>query len=117
MPPVGDASLGKERSVFRRKRRAVWEGVVIAESATTTRVDGYEYFPPESIDWSHLEPSSQTSVCPWKGLASYYDVVVGERRLPAAAWSYRDPSPAASLIKDHVAFWKGVKVLGVRSGE
>jgi len=57
-----------------------------------------------------LEPSAETSVCPWKGVATYYDVVADGTRYAAAAWTYEDPSRAAAQIKDHVAFWRGVKV-------
>lgn len=91
-------------------RRAVWDDVVVAEAPRTTTVDGHEYFPPDAVDWSHLEPTGRTSVCHWKGVATYYDVVDGDRRLPAAAWTYADPSPAARNIQGHVAFWRGVKV-------
>lgn len=92
------------------QRRATWGRAVVAQAAATTRVDGYEYFPPESVDWDRLVPSSKTSVCPWKGVATYYDVVDGDQRLQAAAWSYHDPKPAAAHITNHVAFWRGVEV-------
>lgn len=91
-------------------RRATWRDTVLAEAAETIRVDGYEYFPPDAVDWSRLEESSKTSVCPWKGVATYYDVVDGDERLPAAAWSYRSPNAEAAHIKEHVAFWGKVKV-------
>ena len=92
-------------------RRAVVSGTVVAEAAETQRVDGYEYFPPHSVDWALLEPSDHTTVCPWKGVASYYDVVVDDQRLPFAAWSYEKPTRAAEHIKGHVAFWRGVTVV------
>lgn len=92
-------------------RRAVVDEKVVAETAETQRIEGYDYFPPESVDWDLLEASDRTSVCPWKGVASYYDVVVDGQRLPGAAWSYKTPSPAAEHIKGHVAFWRGVKVV------
>lgn len=84
--------------------------VVIAESETTQRVDGYEYFPPDTVRWEFLQPSAHTSVCPWKGVATYYDVVVDGRRLAAAAWTYETPKPAAESIRGHVGFWRGVSV-------
>ena len=92
-------------------RRAVWGETVVAEAPATTTVDGYEYFPPDAIDWSRLEAVARTSVCPWKGVATYFDVVDGDRRLESAAWTYADPSQAAGVIKGHVAFWRGVKVV------
>jgi uncharacterized protein (DUF427 family) len=73
-------------------------------------VEGNQYFPPDSIGRDHLVPSAKHTRCPWKGEASYYDVVVGETVNPAAAWYYPDPSPAAAEIRDHVAFWQGVEV-------
>ena len=90
--------------------KAVWNGVVIAESDRTIVVEGNHYFPPESISTDFLESSPTASRCPWKGTAGYYDVMVDGRRNPGAAWFYADPSDAAAEIKDHVAFWRGVTV-------
>lgn len=84
---------------------------VVAESPDTQRVDGYEYFPPDTVNWELLAASDRTSVCPWKGVANYYDVIVDGERLPAAAWSYKSPSDAVQHIGGHVAFWRGVKVV------
>lgn len=91
-------------------RRAVAADTTVAEAQATQRVDGYEYFPPESINWDLLEETDRTSVCYWKGVATYYDVVVEGERFPAAAWTYKTPSEAAEPLKGHVAFWRGVKV-------
>ena len=90
--------------------QAIWNGAVLAESDRTVVVEGNHYFPPEDVNHEYLEPSTRHSVCFWKGRASYYDVVVDGRRNRAAAWHYPNPSPAASKIKDHVAFWHGVTV-------
>ena len=92
--------------------KATWNGAVLAESDATVVVEGNHYFPPDSINHDHFEASGKQTVCPWKGLANYYDVVVGGARNDSAAWYYPDPKPAASEIKDHVAFWKGVEVTG-----
>lgn len=92
-------------------RRAVADDITIAEASETVRVEGNHYFPPQSVDWSLLEESDATSVCFWKGVASYYDIVVDGRRYPSAAWTYKTPSDAAGHIKDHVAFWRGVRVV------
>lgn len=91
-------------------RQATAAGMTVAQAETTQRVDGYEYFPPESVNWDLLEESDQVSVCHWKGMATYYDVVVEDQRFPAAAWSYLNPSEAAQPIKGHVAFWRGVRI-------
>lgn len=90
--------------------RATWRGEVIAESDGTVVVEGNHYFPLESVRQGVLVSSEKTSVCPWKGTASYYSVEVAGQRNADAAWYYPDPKPAAAEIKDHVAFWKGVEV-------
>lgn len=90
--------------------RAVWNGVVVAESDETIVVEGNHYFPPESISKEFFAESPRHTVCGWKGTASYYDVVVEGEANPAAAWYYPDPRTAARDIKDYVAFWHGVHV-------
>jgi len=90
--------------------RAVWNDTVIAESDDTVVVEGNHYFPVASVNQEHLAPSEKHTVCPWKGTASYYDVVVDGQTNPGAAWYYPDPSPAAAQIKDRIAFWRGVRV-------
>jgi uncharacterized protein (DUF427 family) len=90
--------------------KAVWKGVVLAESDHTVMVEGNHYFPPDSLHPEYLSASPTHTVCPWKGTASYYHVVVNGERNSDAAWYYPDPKPPAMNIKDHVAFWKGVRV-------
>ena len=92
--------------------RAVWNGVVIAESDDTVVVEGNHYFPADSVHREFLAESDRNSVCPWKGTASYYDVVAGGETNTAAAWYYPNPSEAARNIAGHIAFWRGVKVEG-----
>jgi uncharacterized protein (DUF427 family) len=90
--------------------KAVWNGAVIAESDHTVRVEGNDYFPPESVRREFLAASETHTRCPWKGLASYYDIMVDGKTNRDAAWSDQAPSPAATEIKDYVAFWHGVRV-------
>lgn len=90
--------------------KATWYGVVLAESNNTVVIEGNQYFPQNSINKEYFEESSRSSVCPWKGTASYFDVVVDGKVNAGAAWYYPQPKSAAKEIKDHVAFWKGVKV-------
>jgi len=90
--------------------QAVWNGVVVAESERTVKVEGNHYFPPEDVKKEYMKQSGHHTSCPWKGTASYYDVVVDGERNAAAAWSYPKPKPAAQQLKGHVAFWHGVKV-------
>lgn len=90
--------------------RATWAGTVIAESDATRVVEGNHYFPPDAVRREHLRDSSDHTVCPWKGTASYYDIVVGDDVNPGAAWYYPQPKEAAAEITGYVAFWKGVTV-------
>jgi uncharacterized protein (DUF427 family) len=90
--------------------KAIWENEVIAESDRTVEVEGNQYFPPDAIRSEFFHPSEQHTTCPWKGLASYYNVEVNGKSNPNAAWYYPEPKPAAKQIKGFVAFWKGVKV-------
>jgi uncharacterized protein (DUF427 family) len=90
--------------------RATWKGTVIAESDRTVVVEGNHYFPSESVHREFLRESDSRTTCPWKGIASYYNLEVKGERNDNAAWYYREPSAAAAQIKDHVAFWKGVQI-------
>ncbi|NNF07316.1 MAG: DUF427 domain-containing protein [Candidatus Eisenbacteria bacterium] len=90
--------------------KAVWQGVVLAESDKTVEVEGNQYFPPESLKKEFFQGNASTTVCPWKGTANYYDVVVNGKTNEGAAWFYKTPKDAAAQIKDHVAFWKGVEI-------
>lgn len=90
--------------------KAIWEGVVLAESNQCVEVEGNQYFPPDTIHQEYFKPSAAHTLCPWKGTASYYDLEVNGKRNQGAAWFYPEPKPAADQIKGYVAFWKGVKV-------
>jgi uncharacterized protein (DUF427 family) len=90
--------------------RAIWNGTVIAESDDTVVVENNHYFPASSVIDGVLRPSSTTSVCPWKGTASYYSLEVDGQVNTDAVWYYPEPKDAAKEITDHVAFWKGVTV-------
>lgn len=89
---------------------ATWNGTVIAESDETVVVEGNHYFPRDAIFDEFFVPSQHSSVCSWKGTASYFDVVVDGEKNPGAAWYYPNPKAAASDIEGRVAFWKGVIV-------
>lgn len=91
--------------------RAIWKGAILAESDETRVVEGNHYFPAPSVAAEYLRPSERTSVCPWKGVASYFDVTVDGSVNTRAAWYYPSPKPAAREIAGHVAFWKGVEVI------
>ncbi|MBI9047506.1 MAG: DUF427 domain-containing protein [Anaerolineaceae bacterium] len=91
-------------------KKAISNGKVIAESAQTVAVEMNDYFPPDSINEEHFIESDHHTVCPWKGLASYYDVVVDGKTNQNAAWYYPEPKAAAKNITGYVAFWKGVEI-------
>jgi uncharacterized protein (DUF427 family) len=90
--------------------RATWNGAVLAESDVFETVEGNVYFPPGALRTEHFRPSATHTVCPWKGIASYYDVVVKGRVNRDAAWYYPETKPAAATIRGYVAFWHGVEV-------
>ena len=90
--------------------RALWKGAVLAESDRCVLVEGNQYFPPDSVRTEHLRPSETHTSCPWKGLASYYDVVVDGEVNADAAWYYPKTKDAAKHIEGYVAFWRGVEV-------
>lgn len=90
--------------------KAIWNGAVIADSDDTVVVEGNHYFPRDAVDPAVLRPSSTTTVCPWKGTASYHSIVVDGQENRDAAWFYPEPKSAAAEIADRIAFWKGVEV-------
>lgn len=93
--------------------QAKWNGKVIAESDDTVVVENNHYFPRESVVDEYLRESSTRTTCPWKGVASYYTLVVdGEENADAASWYYPDAKDAAKPIEGRVAFWKGVRIEG-----
>jgi uncharacterized protein (DUF427 family) len=97
----------KEKNVM---PRALWKGQVIAESDRYQVLEGNVYFPPEALRLEHMKPSPTTTFCGWKGTARYFTVVVDGDENRDAAWYYPDPKPACVGIKDHIAFWRGVRV-------
>lgn len=91
---------------------ARWNGAVVAQSDDTIVVEGNHYFPPEAIRTEYFRASGHHTECPWKGTASYYDLVVGDQVNETAAWYYPQPKEAAKEITGYVAFWHGVEVTG-----
>jgi len=90
--------------------KATWNGAVLAESDRCEVVEGNQYFPADAVRMEYFRPSATHTTCPWKGVASYYDVVVDGETNRDAAWYYPDPKDAARNIKGRVAFWRGVTV-------
>ncbi len=90
--------------------KATWNGAVLASSDEYEVVEGNVYFPPNAVNRTYFQESENHTTCPWKGLASYYTVVVDGKENTDAAWYYPEPKDEAKNIKDYVAFWHGVKV-------
>ena len=90
--------------------KAIWNDQILAESDDTVVVEGNHYFSPASINNEFYEASDHRSMCPWKGTAHYYDIVVNDERNKNAAWFYPETKDAANNIKGRIAFWHGVEV-------
>lgn len=90
--------------------RAIWNGAILAESDNCVVVEGNQYFPPDSIKCEYFQDSNTHTTCGWKGVASYYNIVVDGQVNKDAAWYYPETKDAANNIKGYIAFWKGVKV-------
>jgi len=93
------------------KVQAIWNNQVIAESDETVIVDRNHYFPYNSVNQEFLKGSQHQTTCPWKGEASYYDIVVDGQTNKDAAWYYPQPKDEAKHIKNYVSFWKGVDII------
>jgi uncharacterized protein (DUF427 family) len=91
--------------------KAIWNGKVIAESNDIVNLEGNTYFPTEAVNKNYIRKTQTHSVCPWKGTASYFDLEVDGRQNKDAAWYYPEPSEDAHIIKNRIAFWKGVQVV------
>ncbi len=90
--------------------KAAWNSKTLAESSETRIVEGNHYFPPDSVNREYFSDSQTTTMCPWKGDASYYTLDVDGATNVDAAWYYPTPKDAAVEIKGYIAFWRGVEV-------
>lgn len=90
--------------------KAIWNETIIAESNDTIIIEGYHYFPPQSINSEFFKSSDTHTYCPWKGEASYYSIEANGSENPDAAWFYPETKEAAKPIEGYVAFWNGVKI-------
>lgn len=75
------------------------------------------YFPPEDVDMSRLVPASARTFCEWKGGALYHDVVLPDRVITDAAWSYPEPEPSFLSIKGWFAFYASLMDACLVDGE
>ncbi len=92
--------------------RATYREHVLAEARHTVRMEGNHYFPPDSVSHDLLHKSRTRTLCPWKGIARYYDLRVDDDDESDVGWVYHHPSPVARRIKGHMAFSPGVLVEG-----
>jgi uncharacterized protein (DUF427 family) len=90
--------------------KAVWNGKTIAESKDTVVVEGNHYFPVEALNREFIQESATHTTCAWKGVASYYSLIIDGKENRDAVWYYSEPSEKAKNIKGRVAFWKGVEI-------
>lgn len=91
--------------------KAIFEKTIIARSNDAVLIEGNYYFPPDSVEWEFLKETNTTSVCPWKGKAHFFSVVVDGKESRDAAWQYSEPGEKAEHIRDFVAFWRGVSIV------
>lgn len=91
--------------------KAIWNDKVIAQTDHVEVVEGNDYFPLDTLDMQYFRSSATQSTCSWKGVASYYDIVVDGKTNGNGAWIYRTPKSAAAEIAGHVAFWHGVQIV------
>ena len=90
--------------------KAIWNGVVVAESNDIVEVEGNAYFPLTAIRREYFVGSETHTVCGWKGQASYFSLQVDGRTNTDAAWYYPTPKPGAERVSDRIAFWRGVQI-------
>lgn len=91
-----------------QKISVLLEGAAIADSSDVIIVHekGHKpvlYFPRGDVAMDRATPMEQTTHCPRKGDASYFEFAGSGGA--AVAWSYEDPIPAAALLKDYLAFY------------
>ena len=91
--------------------KAIWNNHILADSSETIIIDNNHYFPAASINPQYFNKSDTTTVCPWKGTASYYTILVNGKENIDAAWYYSSPKEAAKEITDYIAFWRGVDII------
>jgi uncharacterized protein (DUF427 family) len=92
-----------------RQVRVLRKGTVLAESARAmvlfeTGLPPRWYLPREDVV-AELQPSVHHTGCPYKGVASYFSVVVDGRVIEDVVWTYDDPRPEASPIAGLLAFY------------
>jgi len=91
-------------------------GVVLADSRRTLLVDEQDhglvfYFPDEEVRLDRFAASDRTSVCPYKGTATYLRAEVDG--IEVLAWRYASPLPPVARLAGHLAFFQDVVTVAV----
>ena len=93
-----------------KRVRVEFAGCTVADTANALRLTeaSYKpvlYIPRSDADMTLLAPTNHHTHCPYKGDASYFTVTVDGRSAENAVWSYEQPYPAMSEIKEYLAFY------------
>ena len=83
---------------------------IIAKSKNCVIIENSIYFPKEDVFTEYLTQTETVTRCPWKGVATYFNIKTLENHLQDGAWSYLRPKSKARRIRGHIAFWKEVEV-------
>ena len=90
--------------------KAIWNGIILAQSDRCEMVEGNYYFPPDTVNREYFKESNTHTNCFWKGEASYYDIEVDGKINKDGAWYYPNPKEKAKNIQNYVAFYPRVKI-------
>lgn len=88
--------------------RALGEMIADSKHAIVLLESGREpvfYFPVADVRMDRLKRTGRRSLCPHKGIASYFSILSGGREIENAVWAYEDPISTVSGIAGHVAFY------------
>lgn len=90
--------------------RVVIDGYTLADTTAALRVletagAPVYYLPPADIRSDLLVASDRHTFCEWKGEADYWSIMLPDRTVSNAGWSYRSPMAGYGSIRDHLAFY------------
>ncbi len=103
-PPIAEPCAA--RILIEHRGMSVADTCASIRTLETSHPPSY-YIPPADIAAGALRRAEGSSFCEWKGVAVYWDVLVGDQVLPRIGWSYPDPSRRFVALRDHVAFYAG----------
>ena len=90
--------------------RVIFNGVEIINSHTSYRIletshPPTYYISPDDVQMAYFQEINQSSLCEWKGRASYYDISVNGKTAKGAAWFYQQPSAPYQAMMGYVALY------------